>query len=64
MGPPTAEAIGLNDIITGDNVQTGSQWRFGPYSFGVAVTPCLAVTAIDVEPAAAAAALGIAYVLR
>ena len=63
LGPPIAEALGLHDIITGDNVRTGSQWRFDPYSFGVAVLPCPSVTAIDVQPAAAAAGLEVANVL-
>ena len=61
--PADPKALSLHDVIAGDNVRTGSQWRFGPRSVGVAVTPRLTVTSIDAQLAAAAAGLGIANVL-
>ncbi|TXM90397.1 LysR family transcriptional regulator, partial [Methylobacterium sp. WL122] len=61
--PADPKALDLHDLIAGDNVRTGSQWRFGPHSVGVAITPRLTVTSIDAQLAAAAAGLGIANVL-
>ena len=61
--PADPKALGLHDLIAGDNVRTGSQWRFGPHSVGVAITPRLTVTSIDAQLAAATAGLGIANVL-
>ena len=61
--PADPKALVGHDLIAGDNVRTGSQWRFGPHSLGVAITPRLTVTSIDAQLAAAAAGLGIANVL-
>ena len=61
--PADPKALDLHDLIAGDNVRTGSQWRFGPHSVGVAITPRLTVTSIDAQLAAATAGLGIANVL-
>ncbi|TXN80981.1 LysR family transcriptional regulator [Methylobacterium sp. WL8] len=61
--PADPKALDLHDLIAGDNVRTSSQWRFGPHSVGVAITPRLTVTSIDAQLAAAAAGLGIANVL-
>jgi DNA-binding transcriptional LysR family regulator len=60
--PAHPRELALHDIIAGDNVRTGTHWRFGTRSH-VAVTPRLTVTSIDAQLAAAAAGLGIANVL-
>lgn len=54
--------LGGHDIIAGDNIRTGTHWRFGSRS-QVTVTPRLTVTSIDAQLAAAVAGLGIANVL-
>ena len=61
--PADPKALAEHDIIAGDNVRTGSHWRFGPRSQGVAVAPRLTATSIDAQLAAAAAGLGLANVL-
>ena len=62
-GRPThPRELAAHDIIAGDNVRTGTHWRFGSRSH-VAVTPRLTVTSIDAQLAAVAAGLGIANVL-
>lgn len=60
--PDHPKDLAKHDIIAGDNVRTGAQWRFGSGSH-VAVTPRLTITSIDAQLAAAAAGLGIANVL-
>ena len=61
--PAWPKELAAHDIITGDNVRTGTHWRLGPGSQGVVVTPRLTLTSIDAQIAAAAAGLGIANVL-
>jgi len=60
--PGHPKELAKHDIIAGDNVRTGTHWRFKS-SLQVAVTPRLTVTSIDAQLAAAAAGVGIANVL-
>lgn len=61
--PARPQALADYDLIAGDGVRTGGQWRFGPRSTGVPVAPRLTATSIDAQLAAAEAGLGIANVL-
>ena len=60
--PVHPRELARHDIVAGDNVRTGTHWRFGSRS-QVIVTPRLTVTSIDAQLAAAVAGLGIANVL-
>ena len=62
--PMQPRDLSRHDIILGDNVRTGTQWRFGAKSSQfVQVEPRVMVNSVDAVLAAAAAGLGIANVL-
>lgn len=61
--PTTPQELVDHDIIAGENIRTGTNWRFGPKSHVTVVKPRLIVTSIDAQIEAAAANLGIANVL-
>jgi DNA-binding transcriptional LysR family regulator len=64
-GTPTRpQDLSQHDIILGDNVRMGTQWRFGERAdLFVPVEPRITVNSVDAVIAAAVAGLGIANVL-
>ena len=61
--PTRPRDLAGHDLVAGDNVRTGAQWRFGARSSGIPVAPRLTATSVDAQLAAAEAGLGIANVL-
>ena len=61
--PAHPRDLAKHDLIDGDHVRSGSQWRFGRIVRGVPITPRLTVTSIEAQLDAAAAGLGLANVL-
>ena len=60
--PDHPKELAGHDIVAGDNVRTGTNWRFAS-GVQITVRPRLTVTSIDAQLAAVAAGLGIANVL-
>ena len=60
--PVHPSELARHDIVAGDNIRTGTTWRFGS-GLQIGVTPRLTVTSIDAQLAAVSAGLGIANVL-
>lgn len=61
--PITPRDLAGHDLIAGDNIRAGIQWRFGPRAAGIPVAARLTVNTVDAQLSAAAAGLGIANVL-
>ena len=61
--PDRPGELSAHDLIAGDAVRAGGQWRFGARSAAVAVIPRLTVTSVDAQLTAAEAGLGITNVL-
>ncbi|TDR93654.1 LysR family transcriptional regulator [Enterovirga rhinocerotis] len=61
--PARPQDLAGHDLIAGDTIRTGAQWRFGPGMDAIRIAPRLTVTSIDAQIAAAAAGLGMTNVL-
>ena len=60
--PARPRDLGDHDVIAGDSIRAGAQWRFGPKLESVPVNPRMTVNSIDALLAAATAGLGLANV--
>ncbi len=62
--PMRPEELVGHDVIAGDNIRIGAQWRFGhPTHRTLPLVPRITVNSVDATLAAAAAGLGLANVL-